>query len=233
MSEPTTAVSSAVPAPASQRLAPPRRRGWRLVAHWGGILSLMLAAGFAGYVAWLLWGTGLSTQRAQNSLRQDWSQVVDSKTKNEAPALVPLGSRYAEVQIPSIGLDMMVVQGTEYDDLKLGPGHYVDTANPWDDTGRVGIAGHRTTYLHPFFNLGNVRTGDTITIRTVYGTFDYRVNRDPFVVPEAGSGFVLDQTAKPTLVLTTCNPKYESYQRLIVTADRVDTSGAQGAGGSG
>ena len=222
MSEPTTAVSSPLPAPTAQRIPPPPRTGWRLALHWGGILSLMLAAGFAGYVAWLLWGTGLTTQRAQGQLRQNWSQIVDSKPRNQAPALVPLGTRYAELQIPAIGLDMMVVQGTEYEDLKLGPGHYVDTANPWDDTGRVGIAGHRTTYLHPFFNLGNLKVGDTITIRTEYGTFGYRVDRAPFVVPEAGSGFVLDQTAKPTLVLTTCNPKYESYQRLIVTADRVD-----------
>jgi LPXTG-site transpeptidase (sortase) family protein len=222
MSEPTTTVSSPLPAPTAQRIPPPPRTGWRLVTHWGGILSLMLAAGFAGYVAWLLWGTGLTTQRAQGQLRQNWSQIVDSKPRNEAPALVPLGTRYAELQIPAIGLDMMVVQGTDYSDLKLGPGHYVDTANPWDDTGRVGIAGHRTTYLHPFFNLGNLKAGDTITIRTEYGTFDYRIDRAPFVVPEAGSGFVLDQTAKPTLVLTTCNPKYESYQRLIVTADRVD-----------
>jgi LPXTG-site transpeptidase (sortase) family protein len=222
MSEPTTTVSSPLPVPTTQRIPPPPRTGWRLVTHWGGILSLMLAAGFAGYVAWLLWGTGLTTQRAQDQLRRDWTHVVDSKPRNQAPALVPLGSRYAEIQIASIGLDMMVVQGTDYSDLKLGPGHYVDTADPWDDTGRVGIAGHRTTYLHPFFNLGNVHVGDTITIRTEYGTFDYRVDRAPFVIPEAGSGFVLDQTAKPTLVLTTCNPKYESFQRLIVTADRVD-----------
>ncbi len=233
MSEPATAVTSPLPTPAAERVTPPRRRGWRLFAHWGGIFSLMLAAGFAGYVSWLLWGTGLSTQRSQDHLRADWSQVVNSKPRNQAPAVVPLGTRYAEIQIPSIGVDMMVVQGTEYDDLKLGPGHYVDTANPWDDTGRVGIAGHRTTYLHPFFNLGNVRNGDTITIRTEYGTFDYRVNRDPFVVPEAGSGFVLDQTAQPTLVLTTCNPKYSSYERLIVTAIRVGQTGDQGAGGSG
>jgi len=42
-----------------------------------------------------------------------------------------------------------------------------------------------------------------------------------FVVQEAGSGVVLTQTATPTLVLTTCNPRYSSSQRLIVTADRV------------
>lgn len=208
------------PTEAAARPAKPRRSGWRLASHWVGIACLMLAAGFGGYVAWLLWGTGLTTQRAQAQLRQGFDQVVDTKPPSSAPSLIPLGTRYAELQIPSIGFDMMVVQGTAYDDLKLGPGHYPDTADPWDPTGRVGIAGHRTTYLHPFFDLDRVRTGDTITLRTEYGTFAYRVDRDPFVVAEAGSGAVLHQTERPTLVLTTCNPKYQSYERLIVTAVR-------------
>jgi len=198
-----------------------RRSGWRLIAHWTGVACLMVAAGFGGYVVWLLWGTGLTTAHAQTQLRQDWPHRVNSRPVSAAPALVPLGTRYAEIQIPSIGVDMMVVQGTAYPQLKLGPGHYPDTANPWDSTGRVGIAGHRTTYLHPFFNLNKVQVGDTITLRTVYGTYLYRVDRAPFVIPEAGSGVVLTQTKHPTLVLTTCNPKYESFERLIVTATRV------------
>jgi LPXTG-site transpeptidase (sortase) family protein len=210
---------SAVPTPTTR--AAPRRTGWRLVVHWFGILCLIAAAGFAGYVAWLLWGTGLTTQRAQTELRQGWAGRVNTEAPAQAPGVVALGSRYGELQIPSIGFDMMVVQGTEYNDLKKGPGHYPDTADPWDGTGRVGIAGHRTTYLHPFFELDHVQAGDQITLRTEYGTYVYRVDRDPFVVPEAGSGSVLHQTTKPTLVLTTCNPKYQSYQRLIVTAVQI------------
>jgi sortase A len=222
MSETRTAVIPAQPEPApTGRAAPSRRTGWRLILHWFGILCLMAAAGAAGYVAWSLWGTGLTTQRAQGELRHGWSSAVDRKPPSQAPSKVAIGSRYAELQIPSIGLDMMVVQGTGYEDLKMGPGHYPDTADPWEDAGRVGIAGHRTTYLHPFFDLDQVREGDRITLRTEYGTFTYRVDGDPFVVPEAGSGFVLDQTPRPTLVLTTCNPRYESYQRLIVTAVRL------------
>jgi LPXTG-site transpeptidase (sortase) family protein len=65
-----------------------------------------------------------------------------------------------------------------------------------------------------------MQVGDPITLRTEYGTFDYRVTR-VFVIPEPGSGFVLTQTQNPTLVLTTCNPRYSSTERLIVTADRV------------
>jgi sortase (surface protein transpeptidase) len=42
-----------------------------------------------------------------------------------------------------------------------------------------------------------------------------------FVITPDNSS-VLDQTKNPTLVLTTCNPRYSAAERLIVVADRVD-----------
>jgi LPXTG-site transpeptidase (sortase) family protein len=202
----------------------PRRFDWRTPVRWFGLLCLMGAAFFGGYVVWLLYGTGLETQRAQNDLRPGIERQIEHPTPaSQAPGpghrVIP-GSAYAIIQIPSIDLDMVVVQGTDYTSLKKGPGHYIDTADPWNDTGRVGIAGHRTTYLHPFFDLDEVGPTDTIRLLTPYGTFTYRVTR-VFVIPEEGSGVVLDQTTNPTLVLTTCNPKYASSQRLIVEAERI------------
>ena len=198
-----------------------RRLDWRTPVRWFGLLCLMGAAFFAGYVGWLLWGTGLQTQRAQDALRPAIEgQIADPRPPSEAPGpgspVIP-GSAYAVIRIPRIALDMVVVQGTDYTSLKSGPGHYVDTADPWDGTGRVGIAGHRTTYLHPFFNLDQVQPGDTIQLLTGFGTYMYAVTRT-FVLPEATAGVALNQTTRPTLVLTTCNPRYASSQRLIVEA---------------
>lgn len=194
----------------------------RTAVHWFGMACLMVAAGFAGYVAWSLWGTGLHTAEAQDRLRTEFQQELEAPPADPGSDvdLVPLGDAYAQIEIPAIDVNFMVVQGTGYDDLKDGPGHYPDTADPWDDRGRVGIAGHRTTYQAPFFDLDDLREGDEITVRTTQGTFGYEVSR-VFVVPSAGSGRVLAQTSRPTLVLTTCNPKYSSAERLIVTARRV------------
>jgi len=199
-----------------------RRGAWRTLLHWFGMACLMVAAGFAGYIVWSLWGTGLHTAEAQQRLRTEFNQELQAAPggPSAAPELVPLGDAYAQIEIPSIDLNFMVVQGTGYDDLKDGPGHYPDTADPWDDSGRVGIAGHRTTYQAPFFNLDKLSPGEAITLRTTSGTFQYRIDR-VFVVPSAGSGRVLVQTPKPSLVLTTCNPKYSSAERLIVVARRV------------
>ncbi|CAN5743093.1 hypothetical protein BH18ACT17_BH18ACT17_12930 [soil metagenome] len=199
-------------------------RGWRTLVHWFGMACLMVAAGFVGYLGWSLWGTGLHTAEAQDRLRNEFQQEVDRAEPvdpSQAPDRLPIGVAYAQLEIPAIDVNFMVVQGTGYEDLKDGPGHYPDTADPWDDTGRVGIAGHRTTYQAPFFDLEDLRVGDEMTLRTKYGTFRYEVD-DVFVVPSEGSGRVLTQTPRPTLVLTTCNPKYSSAERLIVTARRVE-----------
>jgi sortase A len=214
---------SAVTADLPQRR--PRRTTGRAILHWIGIACLLGAAYFAGYVAWSLWGTGLQTEQAQQELRTTtdrWGgqpQPIPADPKT-APRILP-GDAYADIVIPSIGLDMVVVQGTDYESLKKGPGHYLDTADPWDGTGRVAIAGHRTTYLAPFFDLDQVQPGDRISLLTRYGRFDYEVTKN-FVLPEETAGVVLEQTEKPTLVLTTCHPKYASYERLLVEADLVN-----------
>jgi sortase A len=210
---------------AAGTLREPRRFDWRTPVRWFGFACLMGAAFFAGYVAWLLWGTGLETQRAQDSLRVGMERTFEHpRPLSEAPPPGTLeipGSAYGVIRIPSVDVDFVVVEGTDYASLKKGPGHYPDTADPWDGTGRVGIAGHRTTYLAPFFALDEVAVGARIDLLTEYGTFTYEVTRN-YVIPEEGSGVVLEQTADPTLVLTTCNPKYASYQRLIVEAELVD-----------
>ena len=206
---------------------PPGGDGWRRTVRWFGIVCLLGSAFFAGYVAWLLWGTGIQTAHAQDAFRggvvRQWEQ--HPRPVSEAPApgrrRVP-GDAYAVIRIPSAGIDYVVVEGTGYEDLKMGPGHYIDTADPWDGSGRVGIAGHRTTYLAPFFNLDLVRVGDAISLLTPFGTYRYEVTAN-IVLPEETAGKVLAQTIAPTLVLTTCNPKYGSSQRLVVEADLVGT----------
>jgi len=203
-----------------------RRFDWRTPVRWFGMGCLMASAFFAGYVAWLLWGTGLETAEAQDTLRPRIERAFEDPTPlGEAPPPgtreIP-GSAYAIIVIPSIDIDFVVVEGTDYASLKKGPGHYPDTADPWDLTGRVGIAGHRTTYMAPFFDLEQVEVGDPIRLLTEYGPFVYDVT-DSFVIPEEGSGVVLEQTEEPTLVLTTCHPKYASNQRLIVEAELVSS----------
>jgi sortase A len=223
MAETETLEDSAVPARSARR----RRSRPGRILRVTGLVFIAGALALAGYLWWNLWGTGFATQRAQDDLRPSFERNVASLTPADAPdrvVNVP-GHAVAIIRIPKIDVDYVVVEGTDTEALKKGPGHYTNTAYPWQDTGRVGIAGHRTTYLAPFWSLDEVRQGDRIVLATEYGIFDYRVART-VVTPPSGTlpsgDSVLRQTVDPTLVLTTCNPRFSASTRLVVIAERVD-----------
>ena len=120
------------------------------------------------------------------------------------------------LSIPRIGLLDAIVEGVGDAQLEQGPGHYPGSALP-GEPGNVAIAGHRTTYAHPFYNLDALVPGDPIYILTSQGLFHYTVTRTQVVSP---SDVAVLQTipGQNTLTLTTCTPRYSAAQRLIVTA---------------
>ena len=208
--------------PRGSRRERPNRRGRGL--RIAGIALIGVALALGGYMWWQLWGTGLTTRAEQNELRPTFEDTVATRDVDEAPSAdqvvkVP-GNAVAILEIPKIDVDMVVVEGTDTESLKKGPGHYSRTAYPWEDSGRVGIAGHRTTYGAPFWSLNELREGDEIVLASEYGIFEYRVTGSRIIDPSDGS--VLDPTRDPTLVLTTCNPRFSAAERLVVFADRVD-----------
>lgn len=139
----------------------------------------------------------------------------------------PEGNPVAQIFAPDIDLDWTVVAGVTSDALTKGPGHYTSTPMP-GQPGNASIAGHRTTWGAPFNRIDELRPGDEITVRTVQGTFVYRV-----VEQDSGLGYfivtpdrvdVLDQdfTENPNrLTLTACHPKFSAAQRIIVVAELV------------
>ena len=205
----------------------PRKRHRGRSLRFMGLLFIVSALALVGYLWWNVWGTGYAARAAQNDLRPAFERNVASLQPAAAPERVVSvpGRAIAIIRIPKIEVDLVVVEGTDTEQLKKGPGHYTWTAYPWDDTGRVGIAGHRTTYGAPFWSLNGLRAGDRIVLATEYGIFNYRVTRT-VVTPPSGilpsGGYILDQTTSPTLVLTTCNPRFSASERLVVIADRVE-----------
>ena len=186
------------------------------------------------FVVYLLWGTGIYTSGQQHQLRQQFdsalhqrartktegSPVVGSTTTTTAPpsnASLAVGSAVARIQIPKIGLDNIVVNGVGEEDLQKGPGHYPLTPLP-GQVGNAAIAGHRTTYGHPFGNVDQLSSGDVIRIQTLQGTVTYRVYAQLVVDPSDTAVLLPDPGRPATLTLTTCNPKYSAAQRLIIKA---------------
>lgn len=128
------------------------------------------------------------------------------------------------IEIPRIHLKMAFVEGDDRDALKKGPGHYPDTPFP-GTIGNAAIAGHRTTYLHPFYDIDKLRPGDKIIITTLAGKFTYKYKWQAIVKPTEVS--VVDNTPDAELTLTSCNPKYSAAQRIVTRAVLVPNESAK------
>ena len=203
----------------------PRHRGRFL--RFMGLLFIASALALVGYLWWNVWGTGYAARAAQNDLRPAFERNVASLQPTAAPERVVSvpGKAIAIIRIPKIEVDLVVVEGTDTEQLKKGPGHYTWTTYPWDDTGRVGIAGHRTTYGAPFWSLNELRKGDLIRPRD--GVRDLQLPRYPhghhstIGHPSVGRlhpGSDEESDARAHDL----QPEVPASGRLVVIADRVE-----------
>ena len=206
-----------------------------------GKLLISLGVGVLLFVVWTLYGTGIYTARQQDRLAEEFDRLpvferLDPKGKPLPPG-PPAGFDPApgapvfRMHMPTIeDKPMMVVEGVDVDELKLGPGHYPSCRPGFErplctnypevfpgEKGRVIVSGHRTTYGQPFWALDEMEPGDPIHVETRWGDFTYVV-RDKEIVPPDSRAIVVESD-KAELVLTTCNPKYSAAERLIVYAD--------------
>jgi len=164
----------------------------------------------------------------------DRSHEITARAKRLADDFagkVETGNGIGRIKIPSIGVDIVVVQGTDTASLQKGPGHYPDTGFPGQGK-TIGIAGHRTTYLAPFRKINDIADGDEITLEMPYGTFVYQVQKHEIVDPSQVE--IVDNVGYERLVLTACHPLYSAAQRWAVFAklERIDSLSA-GGGPSG
>lgn len=139
------------------------------------------------------------------------------------------GDAIARISIDRIGLDMVVLQGTDTGTLQRGPGHYPTTPLPGFG-GTVGIAAHRTTYLAPFRDIDKIRDGDEIKLELPYATFTYTVEKHEIVDPRDVQ--IVDPVGYERLVLTACHPLYSAAQRYAIFA-RVSEIDTYAVGGEG
>jgi sortase A len=136
------------------------------------------------------------------------------------------GEAIGRIHVPRMGVNMVLVNGTDHSTLKKGPGRDERTFMPGENR-LVYIAGHRTTYLAPFSHIDRMKAGDRITIDVPYGTFIYRVTHHRIV--NATDLSVLRSPTHEVIELQACHPRFFASHRYIVYARllRVEPRGAQ------
>lgn len=200
-----------------------------------GSVFIFLGLSILFFVLYELVGTTLITKARQSDLQADFALEL-SQSSGLPPAFtgsLPLATTtkrrssvrgIARIIIPKIGVDAIVVEGVTLERLAYGPGHYPDTADFGED-GVVGVAGHRTGWGAPFFNLDRLSNGDQVMIETTRATYTYTVRAEKVVTPIHSE--VLDgnpgSKASQQLVLTTCTPKFTARNRLILFLDLTRT----------
>jgi sortase A len=115
-------------------------------------------------------------------------------------AVTDTGDLIGQLDVPRIGLSVMVLEGDDAHTLRLGVGRVPGTGWP----GRVGnlsIAGHRDTF---FRELRDIRKDDVIRLTTPDASYTYRIESIRIVAPNHTE--VMDGTDQPTLTLITCYP---------------------------
>jgi sortase A len=152
-----------------------------------GVLSLLAL----WLVAQVLFLGVLSESRAQTITFRELRTELAAATAPTGGAITP-GKPVALLTMPSLGREMVVVEGTASGDLLAGPGHRRDTPLP----GQEGVSlvyGRARTYGGPFGELTRLQAGDTITALTQQGKATFRVDGvrragDPVPQPVTAGG---------------------------------------------
>ena len=167
-----------------------------------------------GYCAFVLADTWMYQREA--------SQLFDRAQLQ--PAAIPgpgadvTNGMLGRMDIPRLGVSVIVDEGTGEATLRRAGGHIPGTAFP-GHAGNIGIAGHRDTLFRP---LRNIRENDVITLTTFGGQYRYRVVSTGIVRPSDVT--VLNSDGHEVLTLVTCYPFYfvgPAPDRFIVRAERV------------
>jgi sortase A len=124
-----------------------------------------------------------------------------------------------DLRIPSIDLVEPVRAGVDLSVLDQGVGHWAGTSEP-GRAGNVVLAGHRTTWSKPFYDLDQLRTGDLVYMTDGDGIeIIYRVAETLIVDPQ--DLWITFDRAQATLTMFACHPKGSLAQRIVVIAELV------------
>lgn len=199
----------------------------------------MLVRGALGYALFCVGGATLAFTGGRYALGE-WRQAEarQSWDEAEARAVVALarrtsaaghdsapilnGAPVARLLIPRLGLDEIVLEGVDGDELNAGPGHLPGSAFP-GERGNAVISAHRDRH---FARLGEIHLGDTVVTESGAHRARWIVIARRVIDADAPALF---HTKDATLTLTTCWPiRYtgSAPERLLVTAKLIGATGS-------
>lgn len=139
--------------------------------------------------------------------------MVQSLANIPVPTSAP--DQAVRIQIPALNIDVPIVQGDGWEQLKKGVGQYIGSPDPGQD-GNVVLSAHNDVYGEIFRYLDRLAPGDQVIIYTQQRQYTYIVDRTVLVEPTAVE--VMASTGTPTVTLISCYPYLVNKQRIVVFA---------------
>ena len=131
------------------------------------------------------------------------------------------GTKYADIEIPKIDVNLPVYFGDTLEVLKNGVGHSSGSYFPGEG-GSIIYLGHNSKKI--FRRFSELQIGNEINVKTSYGEFKYKIY-DMQLIKETELDKLPIQKDKEILMIYTCYPFNNigyTTQRYVVYAERND-----------
>ena len=130
------------------------------------------------------------------------------------------GEAFGTIIIPSVDINLTIYHGETLEVLKYGAGHHAGSFFPGEG-GTIIIAAHNT--YGQFYTLPNVKVGDSVTIKTDYGTYHYEVTKIEVINANVLAKNLKLTTDIENIMLYTCYPLTPGYKsdRFVVYGNLV------------
>lgn len=129
------------------------------------------------------------------------------------PTPVPVPEVALRIRIPAIGVDNPVVQGDDWEQLKLGVGQHIGSAQP-GQAGNIVLSAHNDIYGEIFRNLDRLAVGNEVILSTATRDYTYVIDDMRIVAPT--DVWVMAPTDQPQLTLISCFPFRINTHRIAV-----------------
>lgn len=217
---------------------------WGKIRNILGILLIVAGISLIGVTIWMKYDTYRQQQAVLDSFRNLQFDVPEGKNKdtealkeedtkensNKAEkvevekdkkpekAQLEEGKGIGILNIPKINLEIGIIEGVSYEDIKYVVGHFPRSPMP-GEKGNFSIAGHRISYFgQAFKDIDKLEKGDKVKVTYNGKEYTYEVTDMYEVTPNETEA--LNPTKDATITIVTCTT--DAKNRVIVKGKLVE-----------
>ena len=217
---------------------------WGKIRNILGILLIVAGISLIGVTIWMKYDTYRQQQAVLDSFRnlqfdvpegenKDTEALKEEDTKENSnkaekvevekekkpeKAQLEEGKGIGILNIPKINLEIGIIEGVSYEDIKYVVGHFPGAPMP-GEKGNFSIAGHRISYFgQAFKDIDKLEKGDKVKVTYNGKEYTYEVTDMYEVTPNETEA--LNPTKDATITIVTCTT--DAKNRVIVKGKLVE-----------